>query len=191
MNFWNIPFQLTTIITDDRLYLHSEENAYRSVLKYVKYGSEARKTYPRDLMRNLMSFLLKNASLKNRSLTEPSLNKQLLSLLPNTKLMVGCRQTFFIKTTINKQITYKNCLEVSLFPLTQVKAVSVLLWLYPTALVSSYILTEKKQSPPPPPTPPPPPPPPPPTSPSPPAPLTLSTRATTIRKKLRSQQHNR
>uniref|UniRef100_A0A1A9WRP9 BACK domain-containing protein n=1 Tax=Glossina brevipalpis TaxID=37001 RepID=A0A1A9WRP9_9MUSC len=63
--------EFKAIITDDDLYVQSEENVYRSVLKWVKYDLETRRSHLSELMGHIDLALVRPEFLQNHILTEP------------------------------------------------------------------------------------------------------------------------
>uniref|UniRef100_A0A1A9WVQ9 Kelch-like protein diablo n=1 Tax=Glossina brevipalpis TaxID=37001 RepID=A0A1A9WVQ9_9MUSC len=63
--------EFKAIITDDDLYVQSEENVYRGMLNWVKYDLEARRSHLPELMSHINLALVRPEFLQNHILTEP------------------------------------------------------------------------------------------------------------------------
>uniref|UniRef100_A0A1A9WMS8 Kelch-like protein diablo n=1 Tax=Glossina brevipalpis TaxID=37001 RepID=A0A1A9WMS8_9MUSC len=97
--FLRLSFEeLKAVLTDDGLYVQCEKNAYLSVLNWIKYDIEARKTHLQTLLSHVHLPLLNGEFLRYHTIAEPLLNKELLRLLPNNK-----RKSSFVPSTSEKR----------------------------------------------------------------------------------------
>uniref|UniRef100_A0A1A9W147 Kelch-like protein diablo n=1 Tax=Glossina brevipalpis TaxID=37001 RepID=A0A1A9W147_9MUSC len=84
--FLTLSFEeVKAIVADDDLHVQSEENAYVSVLTWIKHDIEARQNHLEELMSHVRLPLLKPEFIRKHALTEPLLSRELLNLLPNNK----------------------------------------------------------------------------------------------------------